>query len=165
MVGRRHEIDAVGIGLDRRGAERRQAIEDRRDDGPALGRHAVGGREVVPVPAVEREVAVERVDEDLEGLLEGAEVRALGGVRRLAGQPLGVHPELAQALEERREDAERVGGRSDRPRQHDRGIERRDVHVERRPRHTFLEDRGVAAADRPDGSWQRHRVATVEVFA
>ena len=92
-------------------------------------------------------------------------MRALRGLVRLAGQSLGAHAEVAQVLQELREDAERVGGRRDGPREHERGIERRHVHVEHGPRDAFLADRGVAAADRPDRSGQGHCVAAREVLA
>src|SRR2546422_10100289 len=113
VAGRWDEVDAVGIRLDGCGAESRQRAQDRGDDGPPLGGHAIGGGGIVPVPAAEREIAVERVDENLEGLLERTEMRALGGLPRGTGPPLGAHPELAGVGGGGRKDAE--GGRGGGP--------------------------------------------------
>src|SRR2546422_5698895 len=68
----------------------------------------------------------------------------------------------AEVLEERRKDAEDVRGGRGGPSQHERGIERGDVHVEDGPRDALLADRGVAAPDRRDRSGQRYRVAAGE---
>jgi len=92
------------------------------------------------------------------------EMRALGGLPRVTGQPLGAHAEVAEVLEERRKDAEYVRRGCDGPREHERGIERGDVHVEDGPRDALLADRGVAAPDRRDRPGQRHRVAAGEVL-
>ena len=123
MTRRRHEVDAVGVRLDRNGAESLERAQDRGDHGPPFGGHAVGGVEVVPVAAAEREIAVERVDQDLEGLLERPQMRALRRLLRLTGQPLGAHAEVAQVLQELGEDPERVGNGRDGPREHERRIE------------------------------------------
>ena len=73
----------------------------------ALPGDPVGHVEVVPVPLREGEVAVERVDEDLEGLLERVQEDPVLGGGRLPGQPLGRHPELAQVAQQRGGDPER----------------------------------------------------------
>src|SRR6266446_3157119 len=74
----------------------------------AVGGHAVGGFEVVPVRRREAEVAVERVDEDLEGLRQRELVLALllagGGL----GRALGGDAHVAQMGEKVEEDAQLV---------------------------------------------------------
>ena len=165
MARRRHEVDAVGVGLDRGRAQLGEAVEERADDRAALGRHAVGGLEIVPVPAREAEIAVERVDQDLERLLERGQVGALGGVARLAHPALGAHAEVAQVAQELGEDREGVGDRRDPAGQHQRGVERGDVHVEHGAGDALLVDRGVAPAHGRDGPRQRHRLTPVQVLA
>ncbi len=92
-------------------------------------------------------------------------MRALSGLGRFAGQALGAHAEVAQVLQKLREDAERVGRRRDGLGEHQRRVERGDVHVQDRPRDAFLTDHGVAAADGTDRSGQGHRLAPREVLA
>ena len=157
VVGRREKVHAVGVGLDRHGAERGQAVHDRGHHLPALGGHPIGGGEVVEVAARERQVAVEGVDEDLERLLQRVLVRALLGILGAAGQVLGADADVAQMVEQRREHAQLVGGRRDAAGQHQRGIERRDVHVQHRPADALLPDGGESAADRLGGAGRRAR--------
>src|SRR3990170_3573805 len=72
-----------------------EAAQQGRHEPAPLGGHAVGGVVVVPVGKRGAQVAVEGVDEDLEGLLEGGEQEPLGLGGCLAREPLGRHAEVA----------------------------------------------------------------------
>ena len=160
----RHEVDAVGVHLDDGGPQLVQPGDQILDEGAAFARHAVGGVVVVPVPLGEGEVAVEGVDEDLEGLLERPRQGPLGGGGRLAGETLGRHSELAEIAEQGGEDAEGIAARRDLLREHERGIEGRDVHVEHALGHAGQEHRRVPARHRPPRRRRRHGAAAVQVF-
>ena len=110
------------------------------------------------------EVAVEGVDESLEGLLERGEQEAVGLGDGLPGQAPGRQAELPQVAQERREDAEPVGGGRDALREHERGVERGDVHVQDVARDPLLEDGGVAPRHRPAGAGVGNGPPAVEVL-
>jgi hypothetical protein len=102
----RHEVNAVGVRLDRGSRRGPRAPQTARTTRAPLGGHAIGGVEVVPVPSAEREIAVEGIDQDLKDCWMRAEMRALGRLACLASQALGAHPELAQVLEQLAKDTE-----------------------------------------------------------
>ena len=160
----RDEVDAVGVHLDHGGAQVAEPVEQRLHEPPALAGHAVGHLEVVPVPLREGEVAVERVDEDLEGLLERVQEDPVLRGGRLAGQPLGRDAELAEVAEQGRRDPEPVGGREEVLPQHQGRVERGHVHVQHVAGHALLEHRGVAARDTAARAGRGHRLAAVHVF-
>ena len=110
---RGNEVEAVGVHLDDGGAESSEPVDESRDETPALRGDAIGRLEIVPVAEARPEVAVERVDEDLEGLLERPEEPAIRLRPRLAGEPLRGHPELAEVAQHLPEDAQGVGGGHD----------------------------------------------------
>src|SRR4051812_44686826 len=89
------EVDAVRIDLDRRGTVLVQTGHDLLDDALARQRHLLGSVIVVEQSAAVSQVAIERVDEDLERALHPLPHRPLGlltGLRRATGLPLGVQP-------------------------------------------------------------------------
>ena len=95
-VRRRNEIDAVGVDFDDLGAARVQPIDHllqqlAADLGDARGRVEIG-----KVALSETEIAVEAVDQDLEGVLQSAENIAAASVRGGAHARLGLEPEGAQ---------------------------------------------------------------------
>ena len=100
MTRRRDEVDAIRVRFDGRRAQLGEALEERGDDRAPLRRDTVGGVVVVPVTAAEREVAVKGIDQDLERLLERAEVGPLGGVSGFPGEPLGPNAKIAEMLEQ-----------------------------------------------------------------
>ena len=70
-----------------------------------------GEVEVVEAGLGEGEIAVEGVDEDFEGVLEGVPVAGGGGGVGMAGAGFGVDAEVAQVGEEAEENAEGVVAR------------------------------------------------------
>src|SRR2546430_13940257 len=125
VPGGRDEVGAFRARSGGRRAELGEALEERGDDRAPLRRDTVGGVVVVPVTAAEREVAVEGIDQDLERLLERAEVGPLGGGSGFPGEPLGPNAENAEMLEQRRGAAQRVGGWRERGGGHPRRAEGR----------------------------------------
>ncbi len=96
----------------------------------------------------EAEVAVEGVDQDLEGALQRIGVEALGLRRGGAHARLRPEPAAAQVVEQREEHAQVVALRADPPGEHERGVERPDVAVVDPVDHAGLEHVGVAARER-----------------
>ena len=160
----RDEVDPVGVDLDHGGAQRPQPIEQGLHEAPALAGDPVGHVEVVPVALREGEVAVEGVDEDLEGLLERVQEDPVLGSGGLPGQPLGRDPELAQVAQQRGGDSQAVGGREQGLGQHQGRVERGHVHVEHVAGDPVLEHRGVAARDAAALAGGGDRPAAVEVL-
>ena len=143
--GGRNEIDAVGVDFDDLRAARVQPIDHLLQKlAPDLG-DARGRVEIGEVSLSETEIAVEAVDQNLEGVLERVEDTAacfpVGG-RMLR---LGFEPEGAQIGQQMPEDLELIGHREAIELQHDRGIERGDVAMPDVARDAGEKDRGVTA--------------------
>ena len=113
---------------------------------------------------IEAEITVKRVDQYLEGSLKRVIVGAFGRPFRLFRPLFGVEPVAAQVLQQAEEDAEFVRSGLDRAAQHERRIERPDVHVMNVPDHAFHEHVGVTARKGPGLVRERHGAALAQVF-
>ena len=92
----------------------------------------------------EAEISVERVDEDLEGLLKGFGVAALAALK-LARESFGLDAEASQVGEHPQKRAEAIGGGPVSVQEHQGGVQRGDVAVEHVARHAAAANLGVAA--------------------
>ena len=84
------------------------------------------------MPLCETEIAIEAVDQNLEGILQRVEMMPVTAVTLLVGSlhlPLGFETEFAQVRQQMPKDLKLIGGRKAVELQHDRGIKRSDIAV------------------------------------
>ena len=103
-VLRRDEVDAVGVDFDDLRASGVEPVDHLLQQLAADLRDARGGVEIGEVALRESEVAVEAVDQDFEGVLEGVKVLLLGAIARRAHGGFCFQPKLPQIGEEAAED-------------------------------------------------------------
>ena len=164
-AARRDEVDAVSVDFDDLRASGVEPVDHLLEEvAPDLG-DARGGVEIGEVALREAEVAVEAVDEDFEGVLEGVEVLLLGAIARGAHGGFCFQAKLPQIGEEAAEDLELVGDGEDIELQHDAGVERGDVAMPDVAQDAGGEHGGVAALEAARHGQLGDGVALAEVFA
>ena len=128
-------------------------------------RDARRGLEIGEVALRETEVAVEAVDQDFEGVLQGVEMLLLGAAIRGAHARFRFEAEGAQIGEQVAEDLQLVGDREAIELQHDGGIERGDVAMPDIAHDAGVEHRGVASFETARHRQLGNAVALPEIFA
>ena len=134
---------------------------------PDLG-DARGRVEIGEVSLRETEVAVETVDQNLEGVLERMEVMpplTIAFFIRRLHLGLRFEPEGAEIGQQMPEDLQLIGHREAVELQHDRGIQRRDIAMPDVARDPGKENRGVAAFEAAHHRHLGNRMALPVIFA
>ena len=163
-AARRDEVDAVGVDFDDLRASGVEPVDHLLQEVAADLGDARGGVEIGEVALREAEVAVEAVDEDLEGVLEGVEVLLLGAIARSAHGGFCFQAKLPQIGQEAAEDLELVGDGEAIELQHDAGVEQA-MRNARLAHDSGGEHRGVAAFEALHGRQLGNGVALAEVLA
>src|ERR1700691_4158808 len=110
-------------------------------------RQSVRLAEVIEMTERKSEVAVKRIDQNLERQLKRVGVAALAP-REFARECLGLHPEAAQIAEQLEKDAEAIGRGRMPILQHQRRIQRGHVAMQNTMRDAASANLGVSARDR-----------------
>ena len=162
---RRNEIDAVGVDFDDFRALRFQPFDHLLEQiAPDLG-DTRGGFEVGEVSLRKTEIAVETVDQNLEGVLQGMEVAPLRCVLGVTHIALRLEAKGTQVGEEMAKDLELIVHRKAIELEHDRRIERSDVAMPDVARHAGEKDVGVTALKPAHHRHLGNAVALPEILA
>src|SRR5205823_6499374 len=134
---------------------------------PANLRNPRRGVKVGKVPLCETEIAIEAVDQNLEGILQRVEMMPVTAVSLLVGSlhlPLGFETEFAQVRQQVPKYLKLIGRREAVELQHDRGIKRGDIAVPDIARYTGEVDGSEAAFETHCQRHFRNAVTLPQIF-
>jgi hypothetical protein len=130
----------------------------------ALRCDLIGRVEIVEVAHRKAEIAVERIDQDFKGRLQGIAIAVAFRIFGSGREFLRLHAKTAQIAQQTGEYVQFIFTRQVVVSQHDRRIERSNVAVEHASRHSLMFHARIAADDIPALVRPRDRMALVKIF-